>query len=337
MKKFICLISASIFCIMCLSANAGTIDGRFYPIFVPEQNNTATNYKPKPIDNIVGQYNNKIKIVFSDIDGTIIPFNKTGPKGVVPESAKLAAENLRKAQIPLILVTGRSSWEGKEIAKRMDNPNTYIIGQQGAEILDPSAKLIYQDFIKNKDAKRMIKEIKKFNKDKNQNSKIFVFNNGKLYMEEKYELPYLIEEIKVINSFDDLKNLTPVKIGIYESNPEKLKSIQAHLKRKFTKYHIDISADCYCDISSLSATKGNAIKKVADILGIDLKNSATFGDNENDITMLKQVKAKGGLSIAIGNAVPKLKNAAEYITLPANENGFAKGVEKILENNSKLK
>lgn len=311
--------------------NAGTIDGRFYPT-------AAYNFEPaKPIESLVRHYNNKIDVVFSDIDGTIIPFNKTGPRGVVPESAKQAAEQLRKANIPLILVTGRSSWEAKEIAKRMGNENTYIIGQQGAEIRNPQGQLIYQITINNKEAKKMIKEVYSFNKTHKQNSKIYVYTDGKLYMTENFKLPYLIEEIYVIKAFKDLgQRLKPVKIGIYNNNPENLKAIQAYLKKKFPNYHIDISSDCYCDISTNNSTKGNAVKKLAEILKVDLKNTATFGDAENDISMLKLIKNNGGAAIAVGNAFPRVKEAANYVTLPVNEGGFAKGVDVILMNNSLL-
>lgn len=294
--------------------------------------------KAKPIDSFVGSHKNRVKIIFSDIDGTILPFNKKGPRGVIPESAKVAAEQLRQANIPLILVTGRSSWEGKEMAKRMGNENTYIIGQQGAEIRNPKGDLIFQITITNCEAKKMIEEIYSFNKTHNQSSKIFVYTDGKLYMTEDYSLPYLIEKTIIVKDFNDLgQKLKPVKIGIYNTNIEDLKAIQADLKQKFPNYHIDISADCYCDISTNNSTKGKAVKKLAQILKVDLKNAATFGDAENDISMLKLVKNNGGAAIAVSNAFDKVKDAANYVTLPVTEGGFAKGINEILKNNSLLK
>lgn len=293
---------------------------------------------PKPIDSLVGTHKNKINVIFSDIDGTILPFNKKGPRGVIPESAKQAAGQLRQANIPLILVTGRSSWEGKEMAKRMGNENTYIIGQQGAEIRNPKGDLIFQITISNCEAKKMIKEIYSFNKAHNQNSKIFVYTDGKLYMTEDFNLPYLIEKTIIVKDFNDLgQKLKPVKIGIYNTNIEDLKAIQMDLKQKFPNYHIDISADCYCDISTNDSTKGRAVKKLAQVLKADLKNTATFGDAENDISMLKLVKNNGGAAIAVSNAFPKVKEAANYVTLPVTDGGFAKGVNEILKNNSLLK
>lgn len=340
MKKYLSIIAVVAFLLGYTKVNATTIDGRFYPVAPPNNSETTqvTPKIPESIDNLVGKFDHKIKFVFSDIDGTIIPFNKTGPRGIVPESAKKAAEKLKQAQIPLFLVTGRSSWEGKQIAKQMNNEKTYVIGQQGAEILNPKGELIYQDTIPNNDARKMIWEIKLYNKMHKQDSKIFIYTDRKLYMDENYSLPYLIEKIIVLNSFDQLKNgFTPVKIGICNFNAEQLKSLQTHLKKKFPNYHIDISADCYCDISSLTATKGNAIKKLSEILKINLADAAVLGDAENDISMLKTVKENNGLSIAVGNAMESVKRSADYVTSPVSEGGWAKAIDKILSNNALIR
>lgn len=329
MKRFLSFLAVFILLLTSAPINAETIDGRFYPVF------TDTKTTPKSIDNLVGHFDHKVKIIFSDIDGTIIPFSKTGPKGIVPESAKKAAEKLKQAQIPLILATGRSSWEGRQIAKKMGNEKTYIIGQQGAEIIDPEDKLIYEDTINNKDARKMIKEINSFNKSHNQDSKMFLYVSGKLYMTEKYNLPYLLEDIVIVKSFNELNpNFAPIKIGICDTNPKNLKLIQTYLKEKFPNYHVDLSADCYCDLSSATATKGNAVKKLAEILKIDLKDAATLGDAENDISMLKQVGTKGGLTIVTGNAMDSVKSNANFVTSPVSEGGFAKAIDKILANNA---
>lgn len=290
------------------------------------------------IDNMVGHFDHKITIVFSDIDGTLLPLNKTGPRGQVPESVKSGAQKLRQAQIPLILATGRAASEGRQIAKNMGNEKTYIIGQQGAEILDPNGKLIYEDNISNKDSKKIFKAIASFNKSHHKNLKVFFFEHGKLYSFEKVNLPYILDEVTVLKSVNELpKNFTLNKIGIYDTNTEDLRLIQASLKKEFPNYHIDISADCYCDISTATSTKGNGIKKLSDILGIDLKHAAVLGDAENDISMLKLVKTNGGLAIAVGNAMGSVKESANYVTSPVTEGGFAKAVDIILENNTLIR
>lgn len=146
------------------------------------------------------------------------------------------------------------------------------------------------------------------------------------------------QKLTVLKSFKDLKpNVESGKIEIYEPNPKKIKLMQAYFKKTFPNYHIDLGADVYLSITGASATKGEAVKKLAKTLNIDLKNAAVFGDAENDISMLKAVKEKGGLAVAVGNAMPKTKNNATFTTAPVTQDGFAKAIDKILANNYKIK
>lgn len=329
MKKILGIVFLILFS-TCLSVNAEVIDGRFYPI----EERPIASYQS--IDNLVGHFNNKIEIIFSDIDGTILQFDKKNPKTEVPQSVKQAVLKLQKAKIPLILTTGRSYGEASEIAKSIGNDNTYIISQQGAEIIDSKGQIVYQDCFKNSDAQRILRKIEFFKKSHNMTFDVVVYADKKPYATKETKLPYDWEKITVIKSFEDLKNAKICNICISESSPQNLKLIQKYLKNKFPNNAIVLSSDCYCEISSKKATKGDAVKKLADILGIDLKNSATLGDAENDISMLKQVKKDGGLAIAVGNAMDMVKNNANYVTAPVTENGFAKTIDKILENNALL-
>lgn len=299
----------------------------------------ALQQPPSSIDNLVGNFNNKIEIVFSDVDGTLLPLDKSIPKGTVPEGVKKAAQKLKNAKIPFVVTTGRSSGEAKIIAQRISPDNMYIISQQGAEIKDPSGKFLYQDLIKDEDVKKIINEIEDFKKLNHIDSKVFFFVNGKPYSTQKFQMAYCFEKVKVVKSVEKAEqngSLKCCKVGVYEPNTKALKLVQAHLKTKFPNYHIDLSADCYCDISNLTASKGNAVKKLAQILGIDLKNAAVFGDAENDISMLANVKNAGGLAVAVDNAMPTLKQNANYVTKSVTQDGFGYAVDEIIKNNANL-
>ncbi len=52
---------------------------------------------------------------------------------------------------------------------------------------------------------------------------------------------------------------------------------------------------------------------------------------KNDISMLKLVKDQGGLAVAVGNAMPKTKNSANFTTAPVTQDGFAKAIDKIIK------
>jgi len=325
------------------SVNADVISPELIRISPPKTRIAPTpppikvDHAPLPINNLSGHFNNKIKVIFSDIDGTLIPFDPKAKKWVAPESTKLSAQKLKKAQIPLVLITGRAYPETKEIAKSMGVENTYITTLQGAEITNPSGKLIHSDYISTKDFHKILKDVEVFNQLYNQHTAVYFIIDGKYYSFDKFKFPYMWQNLTVLKSFDELKpNVTPGKIEIYEPNLQKIKLIKAYYKKNFPNYHVDLGANFYCSITGATATKGEAVKNLAKNLGVDLKNVAVFGDAENDISMLKLIKENGGLSVAVGNAMTPTKNSANFVTAPVTQDGFAKAVDLILINNNKI-
>ena len=74
--------------------------------------------------------------------------------------------------------------------------------------------------------------------------------------------------------------------------------------------------------------KMQAIRKLAEMLSIHTSEIMAFGDDENDIEML----AECGYGIAVENAIPEAKRAADFICESNNSDGVAKYIEKYLLN-----
>lgn len=66
--------------------------------------------------------------------------------------------------------------------------------------------------------------------------------------------------------------------------------------------------DVYC-INASGASKGNALKKVCELLNIDAKDVMAFGDNHNDLSML----SNAGISVAPKNADEEVKRQVDYV------------------------
>ncbi len=97
-----------------------------------------------------------------------------------------------------------------------------------------------------------------------------------------------------------------------------------------------IPKDCYLELSkdgvammmNKEATKINGIKKLCNKLGIDLSQVVAFGDDYNDLSMIKEC----GVGVAVENARQEIKDVANYQTLSSDDNGVAKWLlENILE------
>ncbi len=72
-------------------------------------------------------------------------------------------------------------------------------------------------------------------------------------------------------------------------------------------------------------SKGNLLLKIAEILGIDPKNTVAVGDYNNDISMIKAA----GIGYAVANAVPEVIAAADRVTVSYREHAIAKIIEEI--------
>ena len=71
--------------------------------------------------------------------------------------------------------------------------------------------------------------------------------------------------------------------------------------------------DLYTDDSG----KGNALRRLAKYLHLDLEETIAFGDNDNDLEMIRIA----GHGVAVGNAIPEMRRAAEFVTLSNREQG----------------
>lgn len=78
------------------------------------------------------------------------------------------------------------------------------------------------------------------------------------------------------------------------------------------------------EINAAGVNKGKAMIELGKVLGIPREEIMAFGDGNNDMKMLKEV----GTGVAMENAIPSLKEAADYVTLSNDEEGVAKFIEK---------
>jgi Cof subfamily protein (haloacid dehalogenase superfamily) len=82
----------------------------------------------------------------------------------------------------------------------------------------------------------------------------------------------------------------------------------------------------FLDVTAYGIHKGTVVVRLAKLLNIPTDRVAVIGDGPNDIEMFKQA----GLSIAMGQAVDEVKEAATYVTASNDDEGWANGIEKYL-------
>jgi hydroxymethylpyrimidine pyrophosphatase-like HAD family hydrolase len=82
------------------------------------------------------------------------------------------------------------------------------------------------------------------------------------------------------------------------------------------------------EVFSKQGNKGSALHWVASGMDVKLSECAAMGDQINDLTMLSAV----GLGVAMGNAVPRVKEVARVETHSNDAHGVARAIDRILAN-----
>ncbi len=82
-----------------------------------------------------------------------------------------------------------------------------------------------------------------------------------------------------------------------------------------------------CEIAPAGTTKWSAIRRLAAKWDIGEAAICAVGDDVNDIPMIRAA----GLGVAMGNALPEVKAAADRIAPTHDENGLVRVVEWLLE------
>ena len=88
-----------------------------------------------------------------------------------------------------------------------------------------------------------------------------------------------------------------------------------------------VSGDIWVDFMNKDTNKGNAIRSIQQILKISPDETMVFGDNHNDLEMIRSATE----SYAVGNAAEAVKKAAKYVTDTNVNDGVLKVLRTLLD------
>lgn len=127
-------------------------------------------------------------------------------------------------------------------------------------------------------------------------------------------------------TLDDIKEQW-LKV-IFMTEPEDVAAVRSEIANSpwADEFEYMQSSPWYYEMLPKNSTKGSALPKLAEILGISPSRIIGMGDNENDMTLITM----SGIGIAVENAIEPIRNAAKYITV-SNENHAAAKVIRDIE------
>ena len=137
-----------------------------------------------------------------------------------------------------------------------------------------------------------------------------------------YTAPEVVERMDLLRwgetsrRFEDPWKLMemPVRTLVYVGGPENVAELEAHFPEfKFPLFSGKMGAD----VVEKEASKAEGLKRLCQYYGMELGQTAAFGDSMNDY----EIVSLAGTGIAMGNAVEELKTIADYVTDAVDQDG----------------
>ena len=285
-----------------------------------------------------------IKLIASDMDGTLLNSDHKIPKENI-ELIKFAQKN----GIQFVVATGRAYYEALP-ALNNENINCDVISFNGGIIYDKNGNIINITPMKLKDLYYTIEILKSLEISYQLYTKNTIYTNSietditayidlirangeepneqHLRQEARNRLALgHITEVNNIELYLNQENNPAIKVIGISNDLEKLKHATELLSGN-DNISVTSSGANNVEIMDKKATKGEALKIVADIHDINLRNAIAIGDNLNDQAMLDIVE----YSIAMKNGNKDLQKTSKFITEKTNsEGGVADSVMKLLK------
>ncbi len=250
----------------------------------------------------------KYKAVIADVDGTLFaPSEMPSPRP--SEKLMEAVRKISEMGVIFSIASGRSlSWI-EEIIKGFDL-KTPIILDNGARIYDcKSKKYIWESLLLKKISQQIIAMLAQ-----DKTLRIIVNDSGR--------------RLEDISQISDWKLSKILVLGV---TPAKAEDLHQQLKM-IPNIHVTKSVSGTGEksqsvhVTNFDATKQVAVGKLLEILRLKKEEVIGIGDSYNDFPLLMAC----GLKVAMRNAVPEIKEIADYIAPSYEEEGVVEVLERFV-------
>lgn len=275
----------------------------------------------------VSELKDKIRLICSDIDGTLIsrsqevpPINLRALSRFIDNGGKFA------------IVTGRFKTGALGIANKLGIPVSSIAGvyDNGAYV-EADGKSIGAYGVPHETLLEISERARSYS------ARPVLFSGETWAVEEvdKWwkDINGFYEGRGVVSPFVDVieqsKNDAyeePVKLVLRLDEHEKMQMLKEDLSIAYPSLLFFLSHPDILEISLKHVDKGTGIETLASYYGLKLENIMAFGDFDNDVPMLK----KAGFGVAMQNGTPDAIASADYVTDTNENGGVGKAIEKFL-------
>lgn len=267
----------------------------------------------------------KIKLIAIDIDGTLVNSKK--------EITKKVKETILKAKdqgIKIIICTGRPITGAQRYLDELGlnhQDDQYVVSFNGAVAESTNGKILFKrglNYAEYIDLETIARKL---------NLHFHAVGLDRIYTANRDLGHYTIYNSRIVKlevsyrTQEEMKKIPMIKC-MYVDKPdyldEKIKSPlfdQMRGRVTFSK-----TEPFYYEATAANTDKATGLRVLCEHLQIKPEEVMALGDQANDMPMLKFA----GLGVAMGNAVPETKRAADEVTADCDHDGVAVAINKIL-------
>lgn len=261
-----------------------------------------------------------IKLIASDIDGTLV---RDGESKLNDELIEVI-DKLHKKGIIFTAASGRSVVSEKQLFEAVGD-KIYYIGCNGT-YLGSYEKCLYRSVIRLEYVKEIVRDCRRY-----PGCTLFLNADDGYYTDTKDKniIEWLEQGYKEkVYSVDDLLEVDEdiIKACLYDPECQADITGEALIDKWSNKVSVVTAGAMWLDFFDINASKGAALCKLQKMLGITKEETMAFGDQQNDIEMLKQAY----YSYAVGNAIDEVKQVARYEADTNINNGVLKVLKTLL-------
>ncbi|WP_223589101.1 Cof-type HAD-IIB family hydrolase [Neobacillus bataviensis] len=279
-----------------------------------------------------------------DLDGTLL----NGQNEISEENRK-AIQYAQEQGFEVVISTGRAHFDAQTICNKA-GISPYIIGTNGATIHSKDGKMLSSIPI----SKECVGSILKWLDERDFYYEVFTDKAIYSLKKKREHFYHEIQHLKIASLDSNQKKIAAEaerqfdQFGyvLVENYPDILKQEeevfnivvcsfdQKKLAEGWNRFDmvdelmVVSSGDHNIEITNKSASKGNALEKMALLMNGSLEKSMAIGDSNNDLSMFRKV----GYSVAMENAKDDIKAVCTTTTLKNYDNGVAHAIYRFTEN-----
>ncbi|AVR45765.1 Cof-type HAD-IIB family hydrolase [Christiangramia fulva] len=261
------------------------------------------------------------KIIFSDIDGTLLNADR--------EVSEFTIQTVKQLNdVPFILISSRMPAAMRHLQNKMGIGGLPLISYNGGLIL-VNGKVVSSTEI----PLEILQNLHDFNQN---DLHLSLFHHDEWYAPRvdfwtRREISNTKVQPEIKSNSEVIEKWKNESKGAHKimvmGEEEKINTIWNFLEDKFPEeLHLYRSKPTYIEIAPKSISKLTAVEHLLkNHYQIPMSQCLAFGDNYNDIDMLRGV----GMGIAVGNAKPEVLEVAHMVTHSGKEDGVAKSIVEL--------